>query len=55
MSMLKPPVVAAPSAEPPARLQKPQDQTAEMIQLLQRIAVATETIAREMEQEHKQQ
>jgi hypothetical protein len=55
VSMLKPPVVAAPSGEPPARAQKPQDQTAEMIQLLQRIAVATETIAREMEQAHKQQ
>lgn len=55
VSVLKPPVVAAPSSEPPTRLQKPQDQTAEMIQLLERIAVATETIAREMEQQHKQQ
>ncbi len=55
VSILKPPVLAAPSSEPPARVQKPQDQTAEMIQLLQRIAVATETIARQMEQEHKQQ
>jgi hypothetical protein len=53
VSVLKPPVVAAPSTEPPARAQKPQDQTAEMIQLLERIAVATETIARKMEQEHK--
>ena len=53
LSLLKPPVSAPPSEEPAPRVQKQEEQNAVIIQLLQRIAVATETIARGMDQQHK--
>jgi hypothetical protein len=52
-SLLKAPVPVPTSEETPARRQE--EQTAEIIQLLQRIAVATETLARGVDQQHKQQ